>query len=348
MTFTKDDKLKALAIVNIFETSHPLGGYSTVAVLDDGAGISYGFAQFTHRSGALCEVVERYLANGGKLGPDVLTSALPLLTSTRTAAIESLAANAPLKNALRAAAVTREMKEAQHYVAERRYLRPAIKICERRGFVLPLSLAVVYDSVIHGSFERIAAHVDEAEEKAWITEYVRRRDRWLDSVPRLRPTRYRTKFFLAQIMTGNWQLQLPLSVHGICLKAIDEKTEPTANAANNGSVGAAWDAAAARFDRVDSVVTGVVTRTDRAKSLWTTIIGTLTQAAWAVFGFLAGLPREVWIVVAVIAGLLTVLYLYRQITLGRIRERTTPSAEAAATPRSGPGAGQCCGRPATV
>ena len=40
------------------------------------------------------------------------------------------------------------------------------------------------------------------------------------------------------------------------------------------------------------------------------------------------------VLVAVIAAMLMLAYLYRQIELGRIRERTTPSAEAAATPPS--------------
>ena len=78
--------------------------------------------------------------------------------------------------------------------------------------------------------------------------------------------------------------------------------------------------AARTFDRVDAIVTGVAYRTDRVKSLWTTVIGTIWQAAWAVFGFLVGLPREVWFVVAVAAAALMLFYLYRQITLGRIRE----------------------------
>jgi hypothetical protein len=39
--------LKALAIVNIFETGKPFGEFAAVAVLNDGAGISYGISQFT-------------------------------------------------------------------------------------------------------------------------------------------------------------------------------------------------------------------------------------------------------------------------------------------------------------
>jgi len=78
--------------------------------------------------------------------------------------------------------------------------------------------------------------------------------------------------------------------------------------------------AVAKFDQVDQIVTGVVTRSDRAKSLWTTVIGTVWQSAWALFGFISGLPSEVWLVVAVIVALLMLLYLYRQIALGKLRE----------------------------
>jgi hypothetical protein len=51
--FSERDKLIALAIVHIFETGKAFGDYTAVAVLNDGAGISYGINQFTHRSGSL-------------------------------------------------------------------------------------------------------------------------------------------------------------------------------------------------------------------------------------------------------------------------------------------------------
>jgi hypothetical protein len=57
------------------------------------------------------------------------------------------------------------------------------------------------------------------------------------------------------------------------------------------------------------------------KSLWTTVIGTLWQTAWAIFGFLVGIPRVVWLTVAVIVAALMLYYLYRQLTLGKIREQ---------------------------
>lgn len=400
MTITEIDKLKAMAIVHIFETSRPFGDYSACVVLNDGAGVSYGINQFTHRSGSLREVVERYLASGAVAGRNVLAAAMPLLSSTSASAINRLASDAAFKRALRTAASTPEMRAAQTAVAFDRYLRPALDICAARGFVLPLSLAVVYDSVTHGSWERIAARTGggapkaspttpsaplkagaatppqaggELSEKAWITEYVRRRHLWLTHYPRLRATNYRTRFFLGQIAVGNWELRLPVNVHGIrlteaLLRGPGEFAHPsispdapatqanerpsTAGPINAGnaradvsydetagtatpapstesvaetdlleSAGAAVAAVAGKFDRVDGVISAVTTRRDAAKSLWTTIVGTVWQAAWAVFGFIVGLPRSVWIVVAVIAGVLALGYLYRQITLGRIREK---------------------------
>src|SRR6185369_14541569 len=55
----------------------------------------------------------------------------------------------------RAAAITREMRVAQDEAAEELYLKPALDACGEMGFVMPLSLAVVYDSMNHGGWERI-------------------------------------------------------------------------------------------------------------------------------------------------------------------------------------------------
>lgn len=355
MTFSTEDRLKALAIVNVFETSRPFGDYAACVVLNDGAGVSYGINQFTHRSGSLAAVVKKYLSDGGQTGKETLVATLATLNKNSKTAIAKLASDEAFKKALRAAAVTVGMKNAQNATAFDLYLRPALEICERRGFTLPLSLAVVYDSITHGSWDSIAAKVrrnagtharmNAEHEKLWITEYVRTRHAWLTRTSRLKATTYRTRFFLDQIAAGNWQLRIPLNVHGVRLTAemfssqiaeTNERLEesPRTDALNAAeealgilpSPSRAFDAAAAGFDRLDGVVSGVMARSDRAKSLWTTIGGTLWQAAWAVFGFFAGLPREVWIVVAVIAGLFTLLFLYRQIVLGKVREQATATA----------------------
>ncbi|MGD9590581.1 MAG: chitosanase [Pyrinomonadaceae bacterium] len=227
MSFNELDKLKAAAIVNIFETGRPFGSYAALAVLDDGAGISYGISQFTHRSGSLAAVVTRYLENGGVVARAVFEDKVLTLRSASRPAISRAAGDRQLKNALRAAAVTREMREAQHFVAFERYLSPAIGECARLELYRPLSLAVVYDSMVHGSWERIRDRVNTGgrnspdPEKTWTTAYVKARHTWLRSVPRLRSTSYRTSFFLMQILAGNWGLELPVKVHGYSLSLHD-------------------------------------------------------------------------------------------------------------------------------
>lgn len=375
----------AAAIVRIFETGSPVGNYSEVAVLNDGAGISYGVSQFTHRSGSLEAVIDRYLANGGVVGLRVFAERLPLIASRSNAAIRLLAADRIFRRALSAAGITAEMRSAQDAIAFERYMVPAINACVGSGFALPLSLAVIYDAMTHGSYNKIRDRVNVAAsavsgldlEKRWITDFVRRRDAWLASIPRLRATRYRTRFFMDHLMTGRWQLELPLNVNGIVIteKLLgispptygdiettvgpnSDKTQTNAHTPPQTSAGdpandpqarpsiidivsarsegtseglspkgldgieARINAAAARYDQVERMTLTVADRTDRAKSLWTTIVGTIWQTAWAVFGSLAGLQREVWFAVALIAAVLTLVYLYRQIALGKIREAT--------------------------
>jgi hypothetical protein len=280
------------------------------------------------------------------------------------------------------------MLRAQIEIAITRYLQPSIGECERVGLSHPLSLAVVYDSMTHGSWERLRDHVLRGTvrsieaasaaltiEQRFIINYVTVRDQWLASVERLAVTRYRTRFFLKQIRAANWDLKLPLNVRGIRITAdlisefeqylrapetrvdlptaeshrIDDPTDkeqpsdnpsphpqqplnetqsPAETQAAAAVAASALDqvesvvnAAAARYDQVDRIATTVTTRNDAAKSLWTTIVGSVSQTFWAIFGLVVGVPREVWLVVAIIASALTLMYLYRQITLGRLRDR---------------------------
>lgn len=385
MTFTNQDKQKALTIVRVFETGKAAGDFGAVAVLNDGAGVSYGINQFTHRSGSLHAVVDRYFELGGAVARNVIERRLELLRNPSVFNIRWLAADIAFKKALKAAAISSEMKAAQTQIAEERFLRPAIDECERLEFTSALSLAVVYDSITHGSWEKIRDRIVEKpqREKRWITEYVRRRDAWLGSIPRLEVTRYRTKFFLDQIAIANWDLRLPLRVHrvkidtemlartaDIPVRMIAQHEQlPTASGGADKSVRAPVSAvgpksqtttdtthdpqqshqessetpqaqppgfldeverrvaeAAAKFDTAERVVITIADRTDRAKSLWMTFLGTIWQTLWAVIGWLADVPREVWLVVAIIAGALMLLYLYRQIALGKIREFQVPGS----------------------
>lgn len=337
----QEDISKAAAIVNIFETGKPSGNYGALVVLNDGAGISFGIKQFTHRSGSLLQVVEKYLATDATEGRETIEARLPILRRTTKLAIDTLAADGRFKDALVKASATNEMRAAQDSVATERYMAKALSECEAFGLTLPLSLAVVYDSVIHGSWLSLSGHLGAVrDEKAWIKAYVDHRHEWLKSVARLRVTTYRTNFFRKEIARGNWQLGLPMYVHGYLLKDSDLQhptptdppdTQPGPDLKSRDAhivaaptidrIEARVNEVAARVDQAERIVVTTATRTDKAKSLWATIAGTLWQMLWAIGGFFAGVPREVWLVVAIIAGILVALFIYRQITLGRLREQ---------------------------
>lgn len=332
----QQDIEKAKAIVSIFETGKPSGNYAALAVLNDGAGISYGIKQFTHRSGSLLQVVEKYLVTNAAAGRETIESRLPLLRRSTKLAIDTLASDERFKQALKEAATTKEMRDAQNSVANERYVAKAIAECRAFGLTLPLSLAVVFDSVVHGSWLSLSSHLGPVrDEKAWIKDYVEHRHEWLKSIPRLRTTTYRTSFFLKEIARGNWQLKLPIYVHGYLLKASDlpaetpphplPKPDPDSRDAQVAAptidrIEKQVNAIAAKVDQAERIVVTTTTRTDKAKSLWATVAGTVWQMLWAIGGFVAGVPREVWLVVAIIAAVLVSLFIYRQITLGKLRE----------------------------
>jgi|GEM_PF-6280929 len=236
MSFSEKAKLTALAIVHIFETSKPMGNYAAVAVLNDGAGVSYGISQFTHKSGSLEAVVYRFQDICRRAGTQQLLVGYERRLRDRSAlSIHELAGDARFKNGLKAAAERSEMQQAQREIAFEQYLKPAIDACTGSGFVLPMSLAVVYDSMNHGSWAKIRdlvpAHLSE---KDWVKTYVTKRDAWLESVQRLRPTAYRTDFFLAQTARGNWDLDLPMNVNGYRLTEKDIPTSDFADLSDDG------------------------------------------------------------------------------------------------------------------
>lgn len=229
MPFSERDKLIALAIVHIFETSKPFGDYSAVAVLNDGAGISYGINQFTHRSGSLEAVIQRFNKKNAERGKQEFFQGYHAKLGDRSPGnILRVSEDQRLKNGLQFVADREEMREAQREIAFEKYLKPALAACDGSDFELPMSLAVIYDSINHGSYAKIRDRVKivppgngsmkEIEfEKAWITRYVMRRDQWLEGIGRLAKTDYRTDFFIEQIRKGNWNLDMPMLVQGFRL-----------------------------------------------------------------------------------------------------------------------------------
>lgn len=208
----------ARRIVSIFETGKKQGDSAAVAVLPDGAGISYGMHQATHRSGSLYAICQRYIQNGGEQR-EALSIFLPKLESRDAATIQQMAGSEELKKLLREIGQSATMRTAQEQVFDELYMIPAARACARKGWSLPLSLAVVYDSFIQGGFVAVMASykaATTASEKDAVLGYIVARRKWLagSKLPIVRKTVYRPDTFKQLASDGNWALDTPMKIQG--------------------------------------------------------------------------------------------------------------------------------------
>jgi chitosanase len=208
----------AKAIVNIFETSEVLGDYGRVTLIPGDSGhLTYGRSQTTLASGLLHDLLAQYVGQAGALFAGRLRPFLPRLAE-RDVALDH---DAAFHNLLRAAADDPVMRQVQDVFFDSAFWRPALHDAQALGFVLPLSMAVVYDGRVHGSWQALRDEtiardgtVQAVGERAWIAAYVARRRNWLATNPRpdLRPTVYRMDAFQRLIDQDRWDLALPLVV----------------------------------------------------------------------------------------------------------------------------------------
>jgi chitosanase len=203
------------AIVNLFETGHVLGDYGQVTVLAGDTGhLTFGRSQTTLGSGNLHKLLQRYCDNAGARFGRRLAAFLPQAAARDNA----LDTHARLHNLLRATADDPVMRDVQDQFFDQEYFQPAMRTADRHGITLPLGLAVVYDSFVHGSWGKIRDRVQGTPaslgEKTWVADYVAARRHWLATHPRgdLRATVYRMDSFLRLIELGAWGLELPLVV----------------------------------------------------------------------------------------------------------------------------------------
>lgn len=213
---TKQIKQKIQSIVSVFETSSLRPRYDVLVVLNDGPGgsfqITYGKHQATE-SGSLKTLLQMYCARQGRYA-HVLKSYLPLVGR------RPLHQNLAFKQLLKAAGKDSVMQIVQDEFFDKHYWVPAERFFHENGFVLPLSMLVIYDSYIHSGGVPAWLRDDFREvpparggsEKKWIMAYVGTRDYWLEHHPSktLRGTDYRTDTFLECIEEGNWTLQAPV------------------------------------------------------------------------------------------------------------------------------------------
>jgi chitosanase len=202
-------------IVNLFETGHVLGDYGQVTVLSGDTGhLTFGRSQTTLGSGNLHTLLRRYCDNAGARFGHRLSAFLPRVAAGDVA----LDTDARLHNLLRATADDPVMRDVQDQFFDDQYLQPALRTADRHGISLPLGMAVVYDSFVHGSWGRIRDRVSGTPaargEKAWVGDYVAERRHWLATHRRddLRATVYRMDAFLRLIELDAWGLELPMVV----------------------------------------------------------------------------------------------------------------------------------------
>ena len=195
-------------IIECFENGAPNRYDGLVCIKGDSGGLSGGELMASLSSGSLGKLCRLYATKGGTRIPETLIQMAEkkdpaLNTSKEFRAAWSAAATDPL------------MQEAQDEYFYGAYQLPGERWCKTYGFNLPLSIAVVMDSMIHGAFNAVAAMVKAPhDEKKWITEYVKLRRVWLATHknPVLHTTVYRMDTFLNLIEKGNWTLEGPIPV----------------------------------------------------------------------------------------------------------------------------------------
>jgi chitosanase len=221
-TLTDTQKRTAQAIVNIFETGHALGNYGQVTLLRGDTGhLTYGRAQTTLASGNLALLVRDYCEAGGRYASELTPYVAPL--DRRELALDD---DHHLRDMLRAAGDDPVMGAVQDDFFDRVYWRPAVDAATALALARALSVAVVYDSCVHGSFGRIRDRTTaqfgapgDIGEPSWVRKYVSTRRDWLATHANalLHKTVYRMTALAGLIDQQKWDLQLPLRVRGVLI-----------------------------------------------------------------------------------------------------------------------------------
>lgn len=222
------------AIVSVFETGKlpSPAAYSTVAILSDGAGISYGMHQTTAAS-SLPALLEEYIRRDGLYAARI-RGLMYLLPSTRAMSSSSAVpeAVALLVDLLRAAGADPIMQEVQRDTFNRLYWEPATTYAGSLGLETALSHLAVYDTWVHSGGGRVANLRERfpatppsrlGDERVWTAQFCRARRDWLAGFTSVDPkkqklvrtTVYRVDALLDLIADDAWDLALPLVVRGV-------------------------------------------------------------------------------------------------------------------------------------
>lgn len=224
---TPIQKSKIEQVINVFETSSPEGKYDALVKFKDYEDpttksritqITFGRSQVTE-FGNLKSLINAYNEHNGQYA-SFLNQYINKIGKQ-----PSLSTDQAFCDALKRAGKTDPvMRTCQDELFDSLYYLPALGWFKEMGFTLPLSLLVIYDSIIHsGSImtflrQRFSekAPIKGGNEKIWIEQYVDVRNSWLanHSNEILRNTVYRTACLKQQIKNNNWDLSMPVTTQG--------------------------------------------------------------------------------------------------------------------------------------
>lgn len=232
---TARDIAVAQAIVSCHETFPPTARprFGQIAILRDGPGgglqTTFGAHQATDRSDSLDKIIVRFrelaIAAHGELWDDLtladdLEVYLPRLAQNTPLSCAALARDAQFLDLLKRSATDPLMKQAQQDVFDEHYMKPALAALEGSKWVEALSLAVIYDMMIHGGWAMMRDETKNgSDERSWIKTCVQTRHWHLAHAgqrgskfgnPLLRNTVYRMKTFETAINSDNWGLATPI------------------------------------------------------------------------------------------------------------------------------------------
>ena len=222
MELTDIQKRTAKAIINLFETGKPLGNYGQVTLLAGDSGqLTYGRSQTTLASGNLALLIRSYCEAPGAEAVSALSPYLPALTAKDP----SLNQDMTFRGLLHQAGADPVMQSCQDAFFDKGYWLPAVSSAQSLGLDLGLSVAVVYDSKVHGSWNAMRDRTlatnpnPAADQKGWVAAYVATRRQWMatNSNTLLQKCVYRMDTFNSLIAAGAWDLPLPLTVRGTVL-----------------------------------------------------------------------------------------------------------------------------------
>lgn len=181
-------KDRAEALTSLFEDGSTTVRYDATTNLGDGRGITAGRAGFTTATGDAYEVVKRYTERASS---NLLTKYLPELQRLADEQSDDTSNLVGFEAAWKKAAEDPMFKTVQDDVVDDLYFRPAMKMADDLGLILPLSRAVLYDTIIqHGGgndpdglpaiIERTnsvmgGSPVNGLDEKVWLNEFLQTR-----------------------------------------------------------------------------------------------------------------------------------------------------------------------------